>query len=173
MFLLINVQNDFHLFQPKRHLKKLSCWYKKSHPLLVLSPAKIEQVYVYPEMYLYRNVLSDKELQRIKDLALPMVRFNNCYLTLCFHCTSTVLIRYKVFPVQEHLKCSLTIFFHIRRMNESVTDLQEQWEDDPIHLATDENFYHYSVNGVFVTVGYSLLSPVTKKWEAFSRSTKI
>lgn len=49
------------------------CWYKTSHPLLVLKPAKMERVHVNPDIFLFRKVLNIKEVQRIKELALPVV----------------------------------------------------------------------------------------------------
>eukprot|EP00794_Sanderia_malayensis_P017572 gene17572-19324_t len=57
----------------RKHHKKLLCWYKKSHPRLFLKPAKVERIYVKPEILLFRNVAEDKDLQRIKDVALPML----------------------------------------------------------------------------------------------------
>jgi len=57
-----------------RELKrKLLCWYKRSHPLLVLKPARIEKVHINPDIFLFRHVLNEKEVQRIKELALPVL----------------------------------------------------------------------------------------------------
>ena len=36
-------------------------------------PLKVERVWVAPEVLLYRNILSDNEMKRIKELALPRV----------------------------------------------------------------------------------------------------
>lgn len=60
-------------FQAKKYRGKLVCWYKTSHPLLVLKPVKVERVHVNPDISLYRKVLSENEVQRIKEIALPMV----------------------------------------------------------------------------------------------------
>eukprot|EP00795_Rhopilema_esculentum_P013260 gene13260-4092_t len=58
---------------PKRHKRKLVCWCDSWHPRLKLKPAKVERVYVNPDVLLFRAVLSDNEVQRIKELALPML----------------------------------------------------------------------------------------------------
>lgn len=50
----------------------LQCWYHgKKSPLLVLRPIKVEMVWRKPELLIFRNLLSTKEAERIKEIATP------------------------------------------------------------------------------------------------------
>ena len=60
-------------FQSKRFTPRLVCWYKTNHPLLVLKPARLERLYPKPELIYFRQAMSDKEIERIKTLAINMV----------------------------------------------------------------------------------------------------
>lgn len=55
--------------------KSFRCFYTtgKGHPQLVLRPIAVEVVYVKPTLLLYKNVLSDSEMDRLKELAVPKV----------------------------------------------------------------------------------------------------
>lgn len=55
----------------KLEKRKLVCWLQNSSPRRILMPLKVERVWVAPEVLLYRNILSDNEMKRIKELALP------------------------------------------------------------------------------------------------------
>lgn len=56
--------------------KHFKCFYTtgRRHPRLLLKPIAVEVVYVRPTVLLYRNLLSDTEMDRLKELATPKVR---------------------------------------------------------------------------------------------------
>ena len=55
--------------------QSFTCFYTtgRQHPQLVLRPVAVEVVYVKPTILLYRNLLSDSEMDRLKELATPKV----------------------------------------------------------------------------------------------------
>ncbi|KAJ7352837.1 Prolyl 4-hydroxylase, alpha polypeptide [Desmophyllum pertusum] len=53
---------------------KMKCWYYSGTPRLKLRPAKFERVFVNPEIFLLRNILTESEMKKIKELALPRLR---------------------------------------------------------------------------------------------------
>ncbi|XP_073251115.1 prolyl 4-hydroxylase subunit alpha-1-like isoform X1 [Porites lutea] len=53
---------------------KMLCWYYNDPPRLKIRPAKIERVFVKPEIFLFRDILSDVEMEVIKELAAPRLR---------------------------------------------------------------------------------------------------
>lgn len=55
-----------------KHKHKLVCRYKtNNHPLLILSPAKEEEIYLDPYLVIYHNVITDYEVSVIKSIATP------------------------------------------------------------------------------------------------------
>ena len=54
------------------------CWYNNDPPRLKIRPAKIERVFVKPEIFLFRGILSDVEMEVIKELAAPRVMYSCC-----------------------------------------------------------------------------------------------
>ncbi|XP_078383611.1 prolyl 4-hydroxylase subunit alpha-1-like isoform X2 [Oculina patagonica] len=50
---------------------KMTCWYYSATPRLKLKPAKFERVFVKPEIIIMRNILTDSEMNKIKELAAP------------------------------------------------------------------------------------------------------
>ena len=59
----------------------MKCWYKKNHPVLRIQPLKVERVWVNPEIFVFRNILSDKYVQLTKDNAFPKV---SILMSLCY-----------------------------------------------------------------------------------------
>ncbi|KPJ11198.1 Prolyl 4-hydroxylase subunit alpha-2 [Papilio machaon] len=57
---------------PSQISRKLKCSFlKKNHPFLKLAPIKMEQIYIEPDVFLYHEVMSDEEIEHIKDMARP------------------------------------------------------------------------------------------------------
>ena len=54
------------------------CWYYNDPLRLKIKPAKIERVFVKPEIFLFRGILSDVEMEVIKELAAPRVMYSCC-----------------------------------------------------------------------------------------------
>lgn len=50
------------------------------NPLLMLAPAKIEEMYKDPGLVIYHDVISDREMDLVKGLATPLV--GECTLSL-------------------------------------------------------------------------------------------
>ncbi len=53
---------------------KLYCYYKRDHPFLKYAPIKVDIVHLDPLAVIFRGVLSRRETEIIKDLAMPKVR---------------------------------------------------------------------------------------------------
>ncbi|KAK3708857.1 hypothetical protein QZH41_016282, partial [Actinostola sp. cb2023] len=53
---------------------KMTCWHTSSHPLTILKPGRIERVFVKPEIFLIRDVISDSEIEHMKELAKPRLQ---------------------------------------------------------------------------------------------------
>ncbi|CAF3704453.1 unnamed protein product [Rotaria socialis] len=54
---------------------KLFCRYRhNNHPYLILRPVREEQLLNDPAVYLYHDIISDKDIDEIKKLALPRLR---------------------------------------------------------------------------------------------------
>ena len=51
------------------------CWYYSGTPRLMLRPAKFERVFVKPEIILMRKILTESEMNKIKELASPRVMY--------------------------------------------------------------------------------------------------
>ncbi|KAL1464469.1 hypothetical protein WDU94_004115 [Cyamophila willieti] len=54
--------------------KNLSCRYKTDLPFLKLSPLKMEELNLDPLVALYHDTISDKEIQLLKDAAIPQMQ---------------------------------------------------------------------------------------------------
>jgi hypothetical protein len=58
-------------------LAELKCWYDTRHQFyFLLMPIKIEQHSFEPAIYTFHDVLSDEEIETIKELAKPLVTIN-------------------------------------------------------------------------------------------------
>lgn len=53
---------------------KMVCWYYNDPPRLKLKPAKFERVFVKPEIIIFRDILTEPEMAKIKELASPRLR---------------------------------------------------------------------------------------------------
>ncbi|KAK3708851.1 hypothetical protein QZH41_016283, partial [Actinostola sp. cb2023] len=56
----------------KKNKNRLKCWYHgRRHPWLLLKPAKLEQINLEPQIYIFRDFITDKQADRIKEIATP------------------------------------------------------------------------------------------------------
>ncbi|XP_068735828.1 prolyl 4-hydroxylase subunit alpha-1-like isoform X1 [Montipora capricornis] len=53
---------------------KMRCWYYSDPPRLKIKPVKVERVFVKPEIIIFRGILTDSEMNTIKELAAPRLR---------------------------------------------------------------------------------------------------
>ncbi len=60
--------------------RKLTCYYYSSgnNPRLIIQPVKVEVVYLNPNIYMLRDILSEREMERLKELGGPAVRTWMC-----------------------------------------------------------------------------------------------
>ena len=66
-----------------RYKSKLFCRYSYGqHPYLTIAPYKEEDVFLKPRILLYHEVLSDKEISTIKELATPRVSLVFCFICM-------------------------------------------------------------------------------------------
>lgn len=53
---------------------RLKCKYlSENHPFLKLAPIKLEELYLEPDVYLFRNVISDHEIEHINIVSKTRV----------------------------------------------------------------------------------------------------
>ena len=84
----------FLLFQPNPDAHKLTCQYSKVHPYFYLRPLKEEIMFLKPWIAVYHDVLVDKEIDRIKELAAPRVRYSHEYsITLYMTISKSLRLR--------------------------------------------------------------------------------
>lgn len=67
--------------QPAKDHHKLTCYYfnNKRNPRLLLRPIKVEVVFPEPRIYMLRDVISEPEMARLKELAGPKVHRQACH----------------------------------------------------------------------------------------------
>ncbi|GFR30867.1 prolyl 4-hydroxylase subunit alpha-1 [Trichonephila clavata] len=56
------------------YLSNLKCHLLSHHPFLRLQPVKEEQLWIEPKISLFYDVISDKEINIMKSLALPALK---------------------------------------------------------------------------------------------------
>lgn len=57
--------------QSKREQSKMKCWYKTNNPLLKYKPQKVERVWFIPEIFLFHDILTEREMELMKQNAYP------------------------------------------------------------------------------------------------------
>ena len=85
------------MFQINQEWRELRCFLKhNNHPLLLLSPVKVEEIKKDPYFVMFHKFFTDREIDKIKDLAKPRV-FNHVlpfvnwkHLNVLFYCSLTV-----------------------------------------------------------------------------------
>lgn len=65
----------FILSQPSKDHHKLICYYYDAgrNPRLLIRPVKVEIVYPDPKLYILRDIISEREMARLRELAAPIV----------------------------------------------------------------------------------------------------
>lgn len=58
----------------------MTCWYYNDAPRLKIKPAKVERVFVKPEIIIFRGILAESEMNTIKELASPRVMYSDTFL---------------------------------------------------------------------------------------------
>ena len=76
MSLLVQVYKRQHQLKCRFHTNN-------NHPLLILSPARQEEIYHDPYLVFYHQVLTDYEIDVIKQLATPKVSISTEYNIGC------------------------------------------------------------------------------------------
>ena len=63
------------LLQPSHLHKKFICYYYNNNrnPRLVFAPIKTEVAFLEPKIYIFHDLISDREIERLKELASPKV----------------------------------------------------------------------------------------------------
>ena len=60
----------------KARQRKLFCRYINYHPSLIIAPVKEEIIYDQPKIWVFHDVISDKQIEILKTLAFPKVVLN-------------------------------------------------------------------------------------------------
>jgi len=58
----------------RREQKYMKCWYRTNHPVLILKPAKIERIWVKPELFILHDLIRNDQSAWIKKTAHPKLR---------------------------------------------------------------------------------------------------
>ena len=61
--------------QSQKESDKLFCYYHNDRPEILLKPVKVEMINLDPSLYLFHDVVTDKEIKHIIKLARPKVSF--------------------------------------------------------------------------------------------------
>jgi len=54
-------------------LKRFTCQYRRHHPLFYIRPLKEEVMHLHPRVVIFRDLLSDRDIAKVKELATPRV----------------------------------------------------------------------------------------------------
>jgi len=84
------------VLQPPELHRKYICFYYNNHrnPRLLVNPAKVEIANLKPRVWMIRNVLTETEMNRLKELAGPKVgvshtvigsTYTYAHIQLCTH----------------------------------------------------------------------------------------
>lgn len=68
----------------------LYCYYKCDTPFLRLAPFKVELLHRKPDIILFRNVLSNREISIVKKISKPKVRLTDSHSCLFVHTKSII-----------------------------------------------------------------------------------
>ena len=71
--LLLSILIAYSSFQRPLNYANVRCFYKRDNPRLLLKPLKVECVHDNPELYIFYDVLREKEIDLIKHLSKPKV----------------------------------------------------------------------------------------------------
>ena len=71
--------------QPSKDHHKLTCYYfdHNRNPRLILSPIKTELVFLRPKLYVFHDLLTEAEMDRLKELAEPRVSRTSLAMIRC------------------------------------------------------------------------------------------
>ena len=59
--------------QVYEHAHKLTCQYRRHHPMFYINPLREEVMYLDPRIVIYHNLITDAEIAKVKELAKPRV----------------------------------------------------------------------------------------------------
>ena len=59
--------------QSQKERDKLFCYYHNDRPEILLKPVKVEMINLDPNLYLFHDVVTDKEINHVIKLARPKV----------------------------------------------------------------------------------------------------
>ena len=60
----------------------MKCWYKQNNPVLMLKPQKVERIWANPEIFHFHDILTDEQVELIKEHATPIVSIIICQFNL-------------------------------------------------------------------------------------------
>jgi hypothetical protein len=53
--------------------KDLTCQYRRHHPIFYINPLREEVLNANPRIVVYHNAVTDKEIERVREMATPRV----------------------------------------------------------------------------------------------------
>ena len=59
--------------QVYEHAHKLTCQYRRHHPMFYINPLREEVMYLDPRIVVFHNLITDAEIAKVKELAKPRV----------------------------------------------------------------------------------------------------
>ncbi|XP_066912755.1 prolyl 4-hydroxylase subunit alpha-1-like [Clytia hemisphaerica] len=52
----------------------MKCWYKTNDPTLILKPQKFERIWADPEIFMLRDVITNRQIEQLKEEAYPILK---------------------------------------------------------------------------------------------------
>ena len=108
---------------------KLKCRYINYNPILTIAPAKEEQIHRNPDIWIYHDVISDKQINLLKELATPRLKraIVRNQLTGVFETADYRISKSSWISDHEDIE-----FSHLTKLVESITNLTlytaEEWQ---------------------------------------------
>ncbi|XP_048579532.1 prolyl 4-hydroxylase subunit alpha-2 [Nematostella vectensis] len=53
--------------------RRLMCWYFRGDPLCIIKPCKMERVFTNPDIVIFRDVITDKEVDEVRQISEPLL----------------------------------------------------------------------------------------------------
>ncbi|UYV67172.1 hypothetical protein LAZ67_4004223 [Cordylochernes scorpioides] len=117
---------------------RLRCYLSSHHPLLVLSPARVEELNLEPRILIFHNVLSEKETDGFIRLARPLIlriNFISIYLLQNNQLSKKINEIFRsVFEVGKVRVVTVSV-----QLSRSMVQSREQLEDQVSTVRTSQN----------------------------------
>lgn len=124
-------------FKSEKEKTALTCYYKRDRPFLKLAPIKVEVVHLKPLAVLFKDVLSDREIDMIKSIATPLLK------RATVHNKATGQLEHASYRITKSAWLKNDHHPYIERINKRLEDMTNLDQD----LAEDFQVANYGLGG--------------------------